>query len=189
MVNPLSALDGQVATGDVSVRDCGVQGMITLRADLSAAKVKAVCKAIGGQTIPDVGRIALDGATGLVWMSPDEVLLLVPYADVETTLVQIDKTLTGLHYLAVDVSDARTLIVVDGAFAAEVMAKLAPVDLHPDHFAIGQFRRSRLGQVAAAFWRTDTGFQVVCFRSVAQYMFDQLAVAAKAGPVGVFDLR
>jgi sarcosine oxidase subunit gamma len=69
------------------------------------------------------------------------------------------------------------------------MAKLAPVDLHPDSFAVGQMRRSRMGQVAAAFWRTDAGFQIICFRSVAEYMFNQLSIAAKAGPVGVFAAR
>ena len=189
MVDPVSALNGRVTQGAVTVRDCGVQGMITLRADLGAARVKALCKAIAGQAIPDNGRIVLDGATGLAWMSPDEVLLMVPYPDVAATLGKIDKALTGLHYLAVDVSDARALIAVEGAFAAEVMAKLAPVDLHPDSFAVGQMRRSRMGQVAAAFWRTDAGFQVICFRSVAEYMFNQLSIAAKAGPVGVFAAR
>ncbi|KKK73929.1 hypothetical protein LCGC14_2888910, partial [marine sediment metagenome] len=37
-------------------------------------------------------------------------------------------------------------------------------------------------QVPAAFWLLEDGaFQVVCFRSVAQYMFDQLKVAAQPG--------
>ncbi len=186
MSEPVSALDGRIAAGDVTVRDCGLQGMITLRGDLGASKVKAVCKAIAGHSIPESGRIAFNGDKGLVWMSPDEVLVLVPYLDVAGTLMEIDKALKGLHYLAVDVSDARAVIAVEGPFAAEVIAKLAPVDLHPDSFAVGQFRRSRLGQTAAAFWRSDTGFLVVCFRSLAGYMFDQLAVAAKAGPVDVF---
>ncbi len=189
MVEPLSALNGRATVGEVSVRDCGMQGMITLRADLGAAKVKALCKAIVGQPIPEKGRMVSDGAKGLAWMSPDELLVLVPYGDVASTLEKIGKSLTGLHHLAVDVSDARALIAVEGDYAAEVMAKLAPVDFHPDSFVVGQFRRSRLGQVAAACWRTGAGFQVICFRSVAGYMYDQLAVAAKAGPVGVFATR
>ncbi|MEO9629184.1 MAG: sarcosine oxidase subunit gamma, partial [Sulfitobacter sp.] len=44
------------------------------------------------------------------------------------------------------------------------------------------FRRTRMGQVPAAFWlREDGVFEVICFRSVAQYMFDLLSVAAQPG--------
>jgi hypothetical protein len=41
----------------------------------------------------------------------------------------------------------------------------------PDSFAVGDFRRSRMAQVAAAFWRHDSGFDVICFRSVADYAY------------------
>ncbi|MEP2203837.1 MAG: sarcosine oxidase subunit gamma, partial [Tateyamaria sp.] len=61
-------------------------------------------------------------------------------------------------------------------------AKLAPVDLAPGQFTSGMFRRTRMGQVPAAFWlREDGVFEVICFRSVAQYMFDLLSVAAQPG--------
>jgi sarcosine oxidase subunit gamma len=44
------------------------------------------------------------------------------------------------------------------------------------------FRRSRLAQVPAAFWMPDAEtFQIVCFRSVARYMFDLLSIAAQPG--------
>jgi sarcosine oxidase subunit gamma len=67
------------------------------------------------------------------------------------------------------------------------MAKLAPADLNPDSFTLGDFRRTRLGQVAAAFWmRDEDTFEVICFRSVADYTFDLLAASAKAGAVGHF---
>ncbi|MDP5334258.1 MAG: sarcosine oxidase subunit gamma, partial [Paracoccaceae bacterium] len=58
-------------------------------------------------------------------------------------------------------------------------AKLAPVDLHPAHVGPGDVRRTRLAQVAGAFWMPEAGqINVVCFRSVAQYVFDLLCTAA-----------
>ncbi len=99
----------------------------------------------------------------------------------------IDKALAGTHYLAENVSDARAVLIVEGTFCREVIAKLAPVDLHPDTFKPGDFRRTRLGQVAAAFWmRDEDTFEVICFRSVAAYAFNLLAASAKAGQVGHF---
>lgn len=187
MSDPISALQGRSTAGAVTIRDGGLRGMITLRGDLSNAKLRAICKKITGQVFPDKGKISATGEAGLCWMSPDEVLVLLPYAQVTDALAQIDAALAGQHYLAENVSDARALIHVEGDFAREVMAKLTPADLHPDSFAAGDFRRSHLGQVAAAFWMVDADrFAVVCFRSVADYVHDLLVASAKAGPVGVF---
>jgi sarcosine oxidase subunit gamma len=185
MSNAISALGGRVATGDVTVKDVGLQGMISLRGDLSDKTLLRVCQSVTGAKAPDPRSMSIDGVNGFGWMAPDEALLLVAYDALPLALEAIDKALIKKHYLASNVSDARAHIVVNGPFADEVIAKLAPVDLHPDSFQIGDFRRSRLGQVAAAFWKSDAEtFHLICFRSVAEYAFDLLAASAKAGPVG-----
>ncbi len=187
MSNAVSALQGKVATAKVMVRDAGLRGMITLRGDITNTKLKAACAGLTGVDWPAPGQANCVGDKGLAWMSPDEILLLVPYAEVPAALGLVAKALKGQHYLAENVSDARALIQIEGPFAAEVLAKLAPVDLHPANFKPGNFRRTRLGQVAAAFWMRDVDtIDVICFRSVADYTFDLLATSAAAGPVGYF---
>jgi sarcosine oxidase subunit gamma len=68
------------------------------------------------------------------------------------------------------------------------VAKLAPVDLSPDAFKPGEIRRTRLAQAAAAFHlRDNETCEIVCFRSVAQYVFDVLkSVSRPGGEVGYF---
>jgi len=184
MSNAVSALQGKTATGDVTVEEAGLRGMIILRGDLGNAKLRKICKAVTGVAVPDVNRAAVQGEAGICWMSPDELLLLVPYADAAKAVAQIDKALAGTHYLAENVSDARAQIRVAGPYAREVIAKLAPVDLHEDAFGSGDFRRTHLGQAAAAFWMNDShDFEVICFRSVAEYVFNLLAASSDAGPV------
>lgn len=188
MSEAISALQGRVAQGEVTIRDGGLRGMLTLRGDLADKPLRAVCKAVTGVGFPGQGQVLCDGEKGLCWMSPDEMLLLMPYGQAGEALAQIEKALTGKHYLAEDVSDARAVMTVEGVYAREVLAKLSPVDLHPDSLAPGDVRRTRLGQVAAAFWMKDEDtFEVICFRSVAAYTFDLLAASAAAGPVGHFD--
>ena len=185
MSNAVSTLQGKVAAGEVTIREGGLRGMITIRGDLSNGKLKTVCKSLCGFAVPAQGKASSNGDKGIAWMSPDELLLLVPHSDVAAALEAIAKTMKGLHYLAENVSDARTHIIIEGAFSREVIAKLAPADLHYDSFRVGDFRRSRIGQVAAAFWMTDEEtFELICFRSVGQYAFDLLATSAKAGRVG-----
>lgn len=187
MSDPVSFYNGRVAEGPVTIRDAGLQGMITLRGDLSSAKVKAAVKKVAGVAIPAVRKALVEDARGAVWMSPDELLLLVPYGEATAAVAELEAMLSGEHHLAVNLSDARAYIRVEGAGAAEIIAKNAPVDLTPSAFGAGDFRRTRLGQIAAALWKDDDGvFHVVCFRSVGDYAFDLLVQSVKDGMVGVY---
>ena len=179
MSEPKSALGGAVAAGFASVREIGPVGMITLRAKPDAAGLAKAVKAAVGTGLPGVRQIVTEGDRACGWMSPDEYLLVMPYAAVAGALEAIGKAMAGAHHLAVDVSDARAVFRVEGAKADQVLAKLSPVDfarLEP-----GELRRTRAAQVAAALWREGDGFTVVSFRSVARYVFDLLASGAKPG--------
>ena len=175
MSDPVSALNGASFQGFAAIREIGPLGMITLRAKGLKSLDKAV-KAVTGTKLPAQRRIEVNGDRACGWVSPDEYLLVLPYADVAPALASLAKSLDGEHYLAVDVSDARAVFRVEGHRAAEVLQKLSPVDfgtLEP-----GELRRSRTAQVAAAMWQQDQGFTLVCFRSVAKYVFDLLANAS-----------
>lgn len=168
----------------VEVTRADARGMITLRADLDSAQVAKAIKSVCGQNMPVSGQMLGNGARGVAWMSPDEVLVMVSYDSVADAVAQIDAALAGTHFLVVDVSDARAVFTVSGPDAREVLARLCPVDLHADSFGVGQFRRTRMAQIAAAFWCHDAGFDVVCFRSVADYAEALLGNAAGGGKVG-----
>jgi sarcosine oxidase subunit gamma len=178
-----SALNGVAwSRGIADVTEAPLQGMITLRGDLSASAIKKVAKAATSLALPERGHATMAGDHGMCWMSPDEVLVLCPYDTVAETLSKMQTDLGKTHALAVDVSDARAVFRLSGPKARQVMAKLAPVDFGADVFTQGMFRRSRMAQVPAAFWLHDADtFQIVCFRSQAQYMFDILKVAAQPG--------
>lgn len=182
MSNAVSALEHVTYSGIAEIRELGLHGMITLRGDLSAAKVKSAAKAAAGADVPKQGQVSVTDKGGLAWMSPDELLVMCAYGSVAGTLAKMQKSLAKTHALAVNVSDARAVFEVSGANAREVMAKLTPVDLSPEAFSPGMFRRSRLAQVPAAFWMTgEDTFRIICFRSVADYVFGILKMAAQPG--------
>ena len=179
----VTALNGaESADGIATISEVGVQGMITLRADLAEPPVAKAVKNASGRDMPQAGTAHISGETGVAWMSPDELLILCPHHDVDATLAQITKDLKSIHHLAVNVSAARASFKVEGAQAREVLAKLSPVDMSAQAFGPGSFRRTRMAQVAAAVWYvSDSAFQVICFRSRARYVFDLLSTAAQAG--------
>ena len=190
MSEAVSALKGATYQGFCKITEAGRVGMVTIRGDLAEAGFAKAVKSTTGLAQPGQGEIV--GATGdgprLAWMSPDELMLFCDAEAAPGQAAALSEALAGRHALAVDVTDARTVFRVEGAAAREVIAKLTPADVSPGVFGPGQMRRTRLAQVPAAFHMPDeTMFEVIAFRSVAQYVFDLLSNAAKPGSeVGLF---
>lgn len=177
-----SALHGAAYDGAVHVEEAGLRGMITLKGDLAAPGLRKAAEDVAGVKFPEEGGAVCENERGLCWMAPDELLVLVPHDAVAGALVKLEEALHGTHFLAANVSDARAVFTVTGDGACEVLAKLTPADLRPSAFGPGRMRRTRLAQVPAAFWMGETGaFEVICFRSVAGYVFDLLSNAGRPG--------
>ena len=178
MSDPVSALNGASFQGFAAIREIGPLGMITLRAKGLKSLDKAI-KAVTGTKIPAQRRIEVNGDHACGWMSPDEYLLILPYAETDAALAAIAAALAGQHHLAVTLSDARAVFRIEGAKADQALAKLSPVDFAT--LGPKELRRTRAAQVAAAFWREGDGFTLVCFRSVAAYVMGLLSHSAMNG--------
>ena len=160
--------------------------MVTLRGDLAGPALAAAvasrhrlrrCRRCAGS------RFAGD-ATASAWMSPDELMLFVaPVRGAGDGRRGSRAALAGVHHLAVDVSDARVLFRARRAPArARCWPRARRSTSRPRPSAPGDFRRTRLGQVAAAFWMpAPETFDLICFRSVAGFVADWLANAARPG--------
>jgi len=179
MSDAVSPLGGAVATGFATIREIGPLGMITLRAKPDAEGLQRAISGCVGTEIPAQRQVLFTAGRAAGWMSPDEYLLLMPYDETDQALAVIAREMATTHHLAVTVSDARAVFRIEGALADQVLAKLAPVDLAA--LAQDELRRTRLAQVAAAFWREGDGYTLVCFRSVARYVLDLLTLSASSG--------
>ena len=164
-------------------------GMITLRGDLGSTKLRSALKRAQFGPLPDQRCIVASGENLAAWMSPDELMLFCPLKDVQRRVTDLTVTLAKEHSLVEDVSDARAHFVLKGTRVREVIAKLAPVDMDPECFQQGEFRRTRFGQIAGAFWLSDVEkAHIICFRSVGDYMKEQLLrAAAKGSEIGIWD--
>ena len=182
---PEPPLDGRRQDGAVTVREAEPRGMIAVKGEFGAAPLRDLLAELTGAAFPETGAANCAGDRGLLWMAPDEILMLVPPGEVAQALDRIEQAAADQHVLAADVSDMRAAIALEGASCRDVLAKLTPADLSPAALPPGRLRRTRLGQAAAAFWFHDEGMvELLCFRSVAAYVFDLLAQAAAGGGVG-----
>ncbi|WP_323764351.1 sarcosine oxidase subunit gamma [Marinovum sp.] len=182
LTQPVTALGGARFDGLISVREMPAQGMISLRGDLALPPVKNAATGVAGFDMPARRAAQCAGQRGLLWMAPDEVLVLCPYDEVPAAVASMEKLLFKFHSLVTDVSDARAMFELRGGGLRDVLAKLTPADMSATALPPGELRRSRLAQVPAAFWlESEARAQVICYRSVARYVFDLLKSAARPG--------
>lgn len=179
MSKVVSALNGAHFDGFARIREIGPLGMITLRAKPGVPGLAEAVAAVTGTAMPAQRRVEVAGDKAAAWMSPDEYLLILPYAGVKAALATLAEQLAGQHHLAVDVSDARAVFRIEGDKTDDALQKLAPADLAA--LGPGEIRRTRIAQVAGAFWKADGGYTLVCFRSVASYVMGLLTHSAQSG--------
>ena len=162
-------------------------GIIALRCDLGDPRLAPALDGAAGCALPAQRRFVGGAGGAAAWMSPDELLVFVPPATLASALATLETALAGAHCLIADVSDARAVFRLTGPGAREALAKGAPVDLAPAAFGLGDFRRTRLGQVAAAIWSPEAEvFELMCFRSFAEHVALWLETAALPGSLPGF---
>jgi len=179
MLDPVAPLGNASFDGFCKIREIGPLGMISLRAKPDVAGLAKAIKAAVGTEVPAKRRIVTAGERACGWMSPDEYLLILPYGETGAAMAAIAEAMGADHHLAAVVSDARAVFRVEGEKAHQVLAKLSPVDF--DTLEPNELRRTRAAQVAAAMWKVEGGYCVVCFRSVASYMMGLLTHSAMPG--------
>lgn len=184
-LEPMSPLMGAISQGALTVREEGPTGMIALRGDLSDPAFTAPVEALAGCRVPNVWQSSGSDTRGLLWMSPDELLLIMPYGDARRAAPQLQAELDRQTVFALvqDVSDMRVRLRIEGPQLREALARLTPADVSPSALPVGSLRRTRIAQVAAAIHVLSAEqAEVFCFRSVADYAFRLLSGAARNAP-------
>lgn len=180
MSNIQTAMNGARATGYVDVSEAPATGMITLRGDLADAGVRKAVKSVMGAGVPATLAVTDAGVGQILWMSPDELMIVCAYDQADQVVADLIAALGETHSMVVNVSDARAVFDLNGSATFEIIAKLAPIDMKS--MQAGTVRRTRFAQIPAAFWITSNdSARIICFRSVAEYMFNQLRNSAQAG--------
>lgn len=140
-------------------------------------KLAAVSKALTKQIkapFPDPNRVTGPAAgTGnttarVVWTGPDQAFVLGPLL----------KPITGAAMG--DQSSAWATCALEGDGAADVLARLVPIDLRDEKFLEGHGARTILGHMNCVVMRTGAQrFEIMVFRSMAKTAADEIAHAMR----------
>ena len=118
----------------------------------------------------------------MLWLSTDQWLVLTGRARVTALLADLRKALGIIHSLAVDVSDMRAIIRLEGAGVRETLMKGSTLDLISEAYAPGTVRRMRFAEIAALLHVVEQNMiDIYVFRSYADYAWEFLVKAARKG--------
>lgn len=167
----------------VSIREIPTRGMIDLGGHISDRKFMSAAKDVLGIDLPKAPRTSRSfGEVKALWLSPDQWLILCSHSKADTLQVELSNALTKCHASAVDVSDMRSIIRLEGDGAREVLMKSGSLDFTDGEFAPGYVRRMRFAEIAALIHIVEPNIiDLYVFRSHAQYAFDFLRKAARNG--------
>lgn len=165
----------------ISLREIADRGMIDLRGSASDAAFMSAVKDALGVSLPTAPRTSASwGDVKVLWLSIDQWLILSTRNKAHEILASLRAALKGIHSLAVDVSDMRAIIRLEGDGCREVLMKGTSLDLLDPEYKPGCCRRMRFAEIAALLNVVEEDvFDVYVFRSYAHYAWEFLCATAR----------
>jgi sarcosine oxidase subunit gamma len=188
-----SALAGVALRGGlaISISEITDLGMIDVRGNAKDGAFRAAFRKVLGCDVPTDPRTSVAASDNAVlWLSTDQWLALVPRRRVKDVASELRSALRDMHALAIDLSDARTIIRLEGAGVREILMKGTPVDLTLADLGPGSVRRLRFGDIAAMVHIRRLEPDVIdlfVFRSYGRFAWEWLdATAGEAARLRLF---
>jgi sarcosine oxidase subunit gamma len=154
---------------------------INLRGNLAdPAFADAVSRVIGFGLPATPNRTATGGGLTAFWLGPDEWLVVGPPGREAELAPALQQALSGQHAAVVDVTESRTVILVAGRSARDLLQKGTPLDLHPRAFEPGHCAQTALSKVNAILHQIDASprYDVYVLNSFADYLWNWLERAS-----------
>jgi sarcosine oxidase subunit gamma len=163
---------------------------INLRGNAGDAAFTAAARDALGLDLPTTpNRVSEQAGLRAIWLGPDEWLIVARPGREQALVAELRRALAGQHFSVVDVSEARTVLVVAGRRAREALQKGTPMDLHPRLFQTGHCAQTALTKANVILHQTadDPRYEIYVTISFADYLWNWLERAADEYGLAVVD--
>ena len=164
---------GHDSSRGVEMCELAFWGHVNLRGDSGDEAFQGgVEKAVGARVPTTPNTVARAGERAIVWLGPDEWLVVSSPESREGVGDGLEEALSGLHVAVNDISSGQTIIRLRGPRARDLLSKGCPLDLHPRVFGTGQCAQSHIGKSNALIIQVDDvpTYDVIVRRSFADYL-------------------
>ncbi|HVH66003.1 MAG TPA: sarcosine oxidase subunit gamma family protein [Candidatus Acidoferrum sp.] len=167
--------------GAISIRELPFITQFNLRADPTDRAVMGELSRSLGLDVPrSPNTVAGRGDRRILWLGPDEWLVVAPEGEEQTIRKALEAGLHGAFGSVVDVSANRTVVHVGGHGSRDLLAHGISLDLHPSTFVVARCAQTLLAKTQVIIERPDDDitFHLYVRASFATYVADRLLDAA-----------
>jgi len=184
--SPLAAWSDRFAAASqspfaFSIHELAFTTQVNLRGDASnPAFAEGVRRVVGCDLPAEANTFRAGSAGALVWLGPDEWLVVDRPDRGDEIAASLRQALAGLRHSVTDVSAARTVIEIAGADARLVLAKGCPIDVHASVFGPPRTAQTVLAKARVLIQCCDAAPKLRLFvaGSFAAYLAEWLIDAA-----------
>ncbi|MBA8824026.1 sarcosine oxidase subunit gamma [Saccharopolyspora lacisalsi] len=175
-------LERSSVRGQLRIAEEPFLAQVTVRVDPKSPAAERVGTALGGMLPNQSGEVVLAGDLTVLWLGPDEWLVVGPEGRDRDVQERVTAALDGEHGAVVDVSANRTVLSVTGPRARDLLNKGCALDLHPRAFESNRCAQTMLARAGVILVRRDAeapSFWLLVRSSFARYLADWLVDAAE----------
>ena len=122
--------------------------------------------------------VAGDLTRGVLWLGPDEWLVVGLPGAAKATIEELEHGLDGVHHAVVDVSENRTVLELRGADRFELLATGCSLDLDPrGSWVPGVCAQTMFARAQVILQELEGATRVFVRPSFAHYVVDRLLAA------------
>jgi sarcosine oxidase subunit gamma len=178
-ISPLDDFSGlfQEATtrtaGAVRLTELPFWGQLNLRIAADAGLDEQVATALGAALPREPGTTAASDSRQILWLGPDEWLILSPPGTDATLEGDLRRALADQPASVVEVSSGRTIIEIAGPQARALLSHGCALDLHRRAFPAGHCAQTMFAQAAIVLIAQDVDtpiFWLLVRASFADYL-------------------
>ncbi len=160
---------------------------ISLRGNTGdAAFVAAASKALATTLPCEPCTLAQSGTATVMWLSPDEWMIVCPRDRHTVLLKELAAGLAGIRSQVTDNSGGYTQVLLQGANARDVLSHCTVYDLA--HLTQGRVVGTTFGKSSVYLRRAGDGYTLLLRRSFADYIWRYLERAAQPYGLGIAKL-
>jgi sarcosine oxidase subunit gamma len=132
---------------------------------------------LGFPTDPNTART---GARDVLWLGPDEWLIVGVPGAARAIRDELEESLAGVHRSVVVVSANRAVIELTGPSRHDLLSSACPIDLHPRSWGDGRCAQSVFGAAQVLLHEREGVTRLFVRPSFADYVVDLLLAVAPA---------
>jgi len=167
--SPLAERSGDLDR--IDARELAFLSEVDVRVDRASATT------LGFPTDPNT---ATSGGRDVLWLGPDEWLIVGVPGAARAIWDEMEASLAGLHRSVVDVSANRAVIELAGPSRHDLLSSACPIDLHPRSWGDGRCAQSVFGAAQVLLHEREGATRLFVRPSFAGYAVDLLLAVARA---------